>query len=83
MIRSGFPEPDRFDILRDSSGQLAFGHCLHFCLGAHLARLETVTAINHLLDEIDGIEPAGPAQWGTTASLRGPASVPVRIRRRR
>lgn len=76
-----FPEPDRFDIHRDTTGHLAFGHGLHFCLGAHLARLETVTAVNHLLDHVDGLELAGPVRWGTTPSLQGPASVPVRIRR--
>lgn len=76
-----FSEPDRFDIHRDTTGHLAFGHGLHFCLGAHLARLETITAINHLLDQVDGLELAGPVRWGTTPSLQGPASVPVRIRR--
>ncbi len=76
-----FPESDRFDIHRDTTRHLAFGHGLHSCLGAHLARLETVTAINHLLDEVDGLELAGPVRWGTTPSLQGPASVPVRIRR--
>ncbi|MFN8032013.1 MAG: cytochrome P450 [Mycobacterium sp.] len=76
-----FPEPDCLDIHRDTTGHLAFGHGLHFCLGAHLARLETVTAVNRLLDQVDGLELAGPVRWGTTPSLQGPASVPVRIRR--
>ena len=76
-----FSDPDRLDIHRDTTGHLAFGHGLHFCLGAHLARLETVTAVNHLLDEVDGLELAGPVRWGTTPSLQGPASLPVRIRR--
>ncbi|MCI4676341.1 cytochrome P450 [Candidatus Mycolicibacterium alkanivorans] len=40
-----------------------------------------MTAIKHLLDEVDGLELAGPVRWGTTPSLQGPASVPVRIRR--
>lgn len=75
-----FTDPDRLDIHRDTTGHLAFGHGLHFCLGAHLARLETVTAVNHLLDEIDGLELAGPVRWGTSPSLQGPASLPVRIR---
>ena len=77
-----FPEPDRFDIHRDTTGHLAFGHGLHFCLGAHLARLETVTAVDCLLDEIDGLELAGPVHWGTTPSLQGPVSVPLQVRRR-
>ncbi|GAY17507.1 cytochrome P450 [Mycobacterium sp. shizuoka-1] len=77
-----FAEPDRLDITRDTTGHLSFGHGLHFCLGAHLARLETITAVNHLLDQIDGLELAGPVRWGTTPSLQGPASLPVRIRSR-
>ncbi len=76
-----FADPDRFDIRRNTSGHLGFGYGLHFCLGAHLARLETITALNCLLDEVDGLELAGPVRWGTTPSLQGPASVPVRIRR--
>jgi len=76
-----FPEPDRFDIHRDTTGHLAFGHGLHFCLGAHLARLETITAADCLLDEVDGLELAGPVRWGTTPSLQGPVSVPLRVTR--
>ena len=78
-----FTDPDEFDIHRNTTGHLAFGHGLHFCLGAHLARLETITAIDELLDQIDGMELAGPVRWGTTPAVRGPASVPVRLRRRR
>lgn len=77
-----FPDPDRFDIHRKPTGHLAFGNGIHFCLGAHLSRLEVVTAIDHLLDEIDGLEMAGPVTWTKTPSLRGPTSVPVRIRQR-
>ncbi len=77
-----FADPDRFNIHRDTTGHLAFGHGLHFCLGAHLARLETITAVDYLLDEVDGLELAGPVRWGTTPSLQGPVSVPVRVRRR-
>lgn len=76
-----FDDPDRFDIHRSTAGHLAFGHGIHFCLGAHLARLETVTALDHLLDEIDGLELAGPVRWGTTPSLQGPISVPLRAGR--
>ncbi len=76
-----FADPDRFDIHRVTAGHLAFGHGIHFCLGAHLARLEVVTAIGHLLDEVEGLELAGPVRWGSTPSLQGPVSVPVRARR--
>lgn len=75
-----FDDPDRFDVHRCTAGHLAFGHGIHFCLGAHLARLEVVTAIDHLLDEVAGLELAGPVRWGTTPSLQGPVSVPLRVR---
>jgi len=78
-----FANPDAFDIHRDTSGHLAFGHGLHFCLGAHLARLEVTTAIDELLEEVDGMELAGLVGWATTPSLQGPASLPVRLRRSR
>lgn len=78
-----FTDPNRFDIHRATGAHLGFGHGIHFCLGAHLARLEVVTAVDHLLDEVDGLELAGPVRWGTTPSLQGPVSVPLRLRRPR
>jgi len=45
-----FPEPDRFDIQRDAQGVMSFGHGIHFCLGAPLARLEAPTALGELIE---------------------------------
>jgi len=78
-----FVNADTFDIHRNTTGHLAFGHGLHFCLGAHLARLEVATAVEQLLEQVDGMELAGPVKWATTPSLQGPASLPVRVRRSR
>lgn len=44
-----YPEPDDFDIRRETRGHLAFGHGIHYCLGAPLARLEGRIAIETLL----------------------------------
>ena len=58
-----FPDPDRFDVRRDNSRlQLAFAHGPHYCLAAHLARLETRIALRHLLDRLPALrlDPARP-----------------------
>jgi cytochrome P450 len=73
-----YAEPDRFDIDRTVTGHTGFGHGSHFCLGAHLARLEVTVALNQLFDRIARLELAGPVTWTTTPSLSGPTSVPLR-----
>jgi cytochrome P450 len=61
-----FPDPDRFDVRRpNATRHLAFAHGPHFCLGAHLARLEARIAVATLLDRLpqlrlDDRYPAAP-----------------------
>ncbi len=45
-----FPDADKFDPARDPNNHLSFGRGVHFCMGAHLARLEGRIALNILLD---------------------------------
>lgn len=76
-----FHDPDEFDITRDTSGQLAFGHGVHFCVGAPLARLEGEIALRALLDryetlELDGNEP--DLGWRASLLVRGLQTLPVR-----
>jgi cytochrome P450 len=58
-----FPGPDRFDLERPNAARhLAFAHGPHFCLGAHLARLEARTAVEVLLARLPGLrlDPRSP-----------------------
>ncbi|MCX5394092.1 cytochrome P450 [Streptomyces sp. NBC_00094] len=76
-----FPEPDRFDIRRDTRGHLAFGHGMHYCLGAPLARLEARIALRTLLDRFPrlALDPEGaPWEWVPGLLIRGVRRLPVR-----
>ncbi|MFH8622908.1 cytochrome P450 [Streptomyces vietnamensis] len=76
-----FPEPDRFDIRRDTRGHLAFGHGIHYCLGAPLARLEGRIALRTLLDRFPRLEldpEAEPWEWLQGLLMRGVRHLPVR-----
>jgi cytochrome P450 len=52
-------DPDRFDVRRGSPRHLAFGHGIHHCLGAPLARMEMETALPALLRRFPGLAHAG------------------------
>jgi cytochrome P450 len=72
---------EEFDILRPPLPHLAFAHGPHMCLGMHLARLETRTLINKVLDRLPNItlDPgeADPHIHGVI--FRSPTSLPVRF----
>jgi cytochrome P450 len=51
-----FPMPDHFDLDRQANRHLAFGHGIHYCLGAPLARLEARIALTSMLARIERIE---------------------------
>ncbi|MGI5479911.1 cytochrome P450 family protein [Streptomyces lavendofoliae] len=75
-----FPDPDRFDIRRDTTGHLAFGHGIHHCLGAPLARLEGRIAVRALLERFPALalDPsAGPPDWLPGLLMRGVRRLPV------
>ncbi|MEU3843723.1 cytochrome P450 [Streptomyces sp. NPDC028635] len=73
-----FPDPDRFDIRRDTRGHLAFGHGIHYCLGAPLARLEAHIALRSLLERAPSLALAAPpGPWLPGTLIRGVRSLPV------
>jgi cytochrome P450 len=78
-----FPDPDRLDLGRDTSGHLAFGHGIHYCLGAPLARLEGEVAFGALLSRFPSLALAVPAsslRWRPSSLIHGLESLPVRLR---
>ncbi|MFG2577322.1 cytochrome P450 [Streptomyces sp. NPDC048481] len=77
-----FPDPDRLDLNRDASAHLGFGHGIHRCVGAPLARAEAEIVLRAVLTRFPGIRLAvAPerVQWRRTRLLRGPASLPVLV----
>ncbi|NUT39078.1 MAG: cytochrome P450 [Thermoactinospora sp.] len=78
-----FPEPDRLDLTREDNRHLSFGHGVHFCLGAPLARLEGRIAFETLLRHRPHIEldvPDEELSWRLSgAVVRGLAGLPVRF----
>lgn len=74
-----FADPDRFDIRRNPNRHLSFGKGEHFCLGAHLARLEGRIFFEELLATFPGIEQIGPAVRVRSNLNNGLKSLPVRL----
>jgi cytochrome P450 len=80
---AAFEDPSRFDVTREPNYQVSFGPGgPHFCLGAHLARLETKILFQELLPRIRSIEPAGPVERVRSNFVNGIKRMPVRVRAR-
>ena len=76
-----FPDPDRLDIARPDNRHLAFGHGIHFCTGAPLARLEGAIAIRRLLRRFPRLElTTDQLAWRETLTLRALNALPVSAR---
>jgi cytochrome P450 len=78
-----FPQAERLDVTRQETGHTAFGHGLHYCVGAPLARLEARIAIGALLDRFPALRLDAPADSLTRVPsmiMNGLAGLPVRLR---
>jgi cytochrome P450 len=76
-----FPRADVFDVARDPNLHLGFGHGLHFCLGASLARLEMRVMYDELLARFTRIEPAGDIEWTRSNRHTGIRHLPLTLTR--
>lgn len=74
-----FPDPDRFDIRRDNANRnIAFGHGIHHCLGAPLARVEAQLAVGELVRRFPEMTAGEPVR-SETFTLRGLSSLPIHL----
>jgi len=76
-----FPDADRFDVHRAPTQHLAFGSGPHMCLGIHLARMESLVALDAVLDRLPDLhlDPAAPTPRIVGSLFRSPAVLPVRF----
>ena len=74
-----YEDPDRFDLRRQGPPHLAFGGGHHYCLGAHLGRLETTVALNLLFDRLPDLDldPGADDPHVHGHAFRSPPSLPV------
>jgi cytochrome P450 len=76
-----FEDPDHFVVSRDPNPHLSFGHGVHFCLGAHLARLEIRVALEEVLDRFASFRLAGSPVWTRSNRHTGIRHLPLRFER--
>ena len=77
-------ERNTLDVERANARHLSFGHGIHYCLGAPLARIEAEIGLNTLLRRLPGLRPAvgrDELDWVPSGIMRGPIALPVRFDR--
>jgi cytochrome P450 len=74
-----FADPMRFDVGRDPNRHLSFGHGVHFCLGAALARMEINSFFAELVPRIKSIELAGEPELMATTFVGGIKHLPIQV----
>jgi cytochrome P450 len=74
-----FPDPFRLDVTRaNASSHLAFGFGRHFCLGAHLARMEVRAIFRELLARLESIDLDGDVTFVQSRLVSGPKKLPIK-----
>jgi cytochrome P450 len=76
---AAFDDAERFDVTRTPNDHLGFAVGKHFCLGAHLARLDMAVMLGAVLDRMDDIELAGEVEWASSNLFWGIKHMPIRF----
>jgi cytochrome P450 len=75
------PTADRLDLARTPNDHVAFGGGgPHFCLGAHIARVEIHALLRELLTRLVDLRPTGPTEWLPSTFISGPKHLPIAFR---
>ena len=76
-----FDRGDTFDVTRDPNPHVGFGHGIHYCIGAPLARLEARIALREIYRRFERIERTDDAPWAPREAfhVHGPTRLPVRL----
>jgi cytochrome P450 len=80
-----FPDPDVFDVARPNRGHLSFGHGIHHCIGAPLARMEGQIVFSRMLARFprwEAVVADSELEWKYSAQFRGLERLPVRFHTR-
>jgi cytochrome P450 len=72
-------QPDVFDVRRDATRQLGFGHGAHACAGQGLARMETEAMLRALAERVDRIELTSPPTWVINNIIRRHERLPLKL----
>ncbi|GAA2306506.1 cytochrome P450 [Streptomyces violaceusniger] len=72
-----FDEPGTLNVARPATQHLGFGHGVHHCLGAPLARLELQEALGALITRFPNLRLAGDVEWKGQMLVRGPRVMPI------
>jgi cytochrome P450 len=76
------PTADQLDLSRSPNDHVAFGGGgPHFCLGAHIARIEIQALLRELLTRLVDVRPAGPTEWLASTFISGPKHLPIEYAR--
>ncbi len=79
---AAFDDPEVFDVRRSPNPHLGFAVGKHFCLGAHLARLDMAVMLGAVLEHMEEIEVAGDPEWAGSNLFWGIKHMPIRFRAR-
>ncbi len=80
---AAFEAPDTFDIARKGPKHTSFGHGIHYCVGAELARMEAGAVFTEVLHSVDTIKASdNEPRYRPSTVIRGLAALPLRLGRR-